>query len=47
MHEAANKKHPDVPGGRLAIQQIRRLDIQAFNFCALCESESFWRTIPC
>jgi hypothetical protein len=25
---------------------IRRLGIQAFNLGALCESESFWSTIP-
>jgi hypothetical protein len=44
--EAANKKRPDEPSGRLPIQQIRRLGIQAFNLCSLCESESFWSTIP-
>ena len=41
-----NKKRPDEPSGRLPIQQIRRLDIQAFNLCALCESESFSSTSP-
>ena len=30
----------------LPIQQIRRLDIQAFNLCALRESESFSSTSP-
>ena len=44
--ETANKKRPDEPSGRLPIQQIRRLDIQAFNLCALRESESFSSTIP-
>ena len=40
------KKRPDEPSGRLPIQQIRTLDIQAFNLCALPESESFSSTIP-
>ena len=40
------KKRRDEPSGRLPIQQIRRLDIQAFNLCALRESESFSSTIP-
>ena len=44
--ETANKKRPDKPSRRLPIQQIRRLDIQAFNLCALRESESFSSTIP-
>lgn len=44
--ETANKKRPDEPSRRLPIQQIRRLDIQAFNLCALRESESFSSTIP-
>ena len=44
--EAANKKRPDEPSGRLPIPQICRLDIQAFNLCALCESESFSSTSP-
>jgi hypothetical protein len=40
------KKRPDESSGRLPIPQIRRLGIRAFDLCALCESESFWSTIP-
>ena len=40
------QKRPDEPSGRLPILQIYRVDIQAFNLCALCESESFSSTSP-
>lgn len=46
--QARNRKQktPRRAEQKSAIQQIRRLDIQAFNLCALRESESFSSTIP-